>query len=415
MKYLKNGIKSACMFNFWFGPAYGGLMTAYALKEVLETFNCQPLLADNRIDIVKYLANKYTFTKNFYNEHFNISAAFSQFSNIIKENLENEIFITGSDQVFRPKYTSDLSMYLLDFANPSSKKIAFSASFGVEKEQFLIENSPEIIEHMKNSLKSFDFISVREKSGVLICKDLFDIDAEWIIDPVFILEKENYNRLIKNSTINYKNKIVTYVLDTNKSYTKVYKFLSKKYNEKVIETANSDISVENWLASIRDCDLFVTDSFHGMCFAIIFNKPFICIANKSRGRTRFESVCEMLGIENQCVDSINEVTQKDSVFKIDYKLVNERIIKERQRGLDFIKKALEDQVKVTQEKVDVRTKYLEHRIEELEEQNNLSYQLKNFLWEKCLIIHHCYLPDFIKSIIIFFWHFIKGDKNACRK
>ncbi len=259
------------------------------------------------------------------------------------------------------------------------------------------------------------FISAREKDGVEICKDVLGVDAEWIIDPVFVLEKEKWEELIEGITphpshlpqgarelSSYKNKIVSYVLDTSEEYDKAYKYLEEKYNKQVIKTANSNISIENWLVSIRDCDLFVTDSFHGMCFALIFNKPFICLANKDRGASRFESICEMLGVQYQCIESISEVMDRDCVFKIDYNQVNEKIAYERQRGLDFLKKALDAPIKVTQEKIDTRLRYLEKRVVELEKQNNLPYQL----WQTWKNIFF-YLPEPVKMTISFFWKFIK--------
>ena len=290
-----------------------------------------------------------------------------------------------------------LEQYLLDFARPEAKKIAFSASFGVGKEEFLNENSEEIIEHMKNSLQSFDFISVREKSGVEICKEVLGVDAEWIIDPVFILEKAKYEELLNNATKDYSNKIVSYVLDNDKNYDRAYRHLEKQYNAKIVKLADSNESVENWLSAIKDCKLFITDSFHGICFALIFNKPFICISNKSRGATRFESILEMLNIEYQCIDNIDEIYERECIFKVNYDAVNKRIEEERQRGLVFLQKALEAPAGKFEAKQTVRTRYLEETICELEQQANLKYQIKKELWNLWRIIFHKYLPEPVKN------------------
>ena len=433
--------------NFWHTRNnYGANLTAFALQNVLQQLGFDNKLINNPIYTNEIMLKK-CFGFKFQQQHLITTQKIDKNAEIL--NSDCEIFITGSDQVFRPIYTQKkLDQYMLDFATHDKKKIAFSASFGLDKEQFVKENSQEIIEHMKNSLKSFDFISVREKSGVEICKDVFDVEAQWIIDPVFILDKSKYDELIENVTphpnplpqgareesvnchseldsesntmrsrnefgMTFDDKIVAYVLDTSKEYKKAYKYLEKKYDTNVIETANSNISVESWLKSIRDCKLFVTDSFHGMCFAMIFNKPFICLANKSRGRARFDSICEMLCVENQCIDSINEVYEKDCVFKVDYNVVNERIEQERQKGLEFLKTALEAPVKVTQKKIDSHITYLENRVKELETENNLKFQLKKYLWDKWLVIYHCYLPMPIKSMIHVFWQMIKGLKKGC--
>ena len=40
-------------------------------------------------------------------------------------------------------------------------------------------------------------------------------------------------------------------------------------------------------------------------------------------------------------DIVNEIFEKDCIFKVDYDVVNKRIEEERKRGLDFLKMALE--------------------------------------------------------------------------
>lgn len=391
---------------WWYCTNYGAILTAYAINKIIPN----SILVED-VEITKHrLSNRYyNFSLPFAQKHLKTIKLNDKYENLIDLNKESDTFIVGSDQVFRigTNFGERRYQYLLDFVNLQGKKIAFSASFGFDKAGVLEEADEETRNWARTSLKSFDFISVREKSGIEICKDLFEVNAEWIIDPVFILEKENYNKLIQDATINYKNKIVAYVLDTNEEYKKAYKHLSSKYGTEVIETANSNISIENWLASIKECNLLVTDSFHGMCFAIIFNKPFICLANKSRGQSRFDSICEMLNIQNQCIASISEVLNRDCIFKVDYNNINQIIEKERQRGLNFLKKALETPAKITKEKIEARDSYLEKRVRELEARNNLSYQL----WNKWLFCYGYYLPEFLKITISFFWKIIKQAKK----
>lgn len=384
------------ILNFWWAANYGANLTAYALQQLIDN----SVLVNNS-DFQQYLGDAIQkFHHNFANKYLRTSDIYRNISSLCDLNKKNNTFIVGSDQVFRPIYTNKmLDQYLLDFVIPQSKKVAFSASFGVNKEEFLQETPQDKIEHMKSSLKTFDFISVREKSGVEICKDLFDVKAEWIIDPVFILNKAKWDELINDATQNYSNKIISYVLDTNKEYKKAYKYLSKQHNADVVELANSNESVENWLKAIRDCKFLITDSFHGMCFAIIFNKPFICLANKGRGATRFESILEMLNIDYQCIDDVNEIYERDCIFKVDYDVVNKRIEEERQRGLDFLKMALETPVQITQEKIEARMKFLENKVCELEQQATLKYQIKKELWNLWLIIFHKYLPERVKNWI----------------
>ena len=101
------------------------------------------------------------------------------------------------------------------------------------------------------------------------------------------------------------------------------------------------VSVSQWLRLIRDCKYFVTDSFHGCVFAIIFNKPFICLGNKSRGNARFESLLKTFGlVDRLLINPSSAELQRVIATPIDWSRVNEVQAFERKRGMDFMKEHL---------------------------------------------------------------------------
>ena len=48
-------------------------------------------------------------------------------------------------------------------------------------------------------MKRFTHVSVREDSGVKICRDAFDVQAEHVLDAVFLLRAEDYEKIIAES------------------------------------------------------------------------------------------------------------------------------------------------------------------------------------------------------------------------
>lgn len=379
--------------NFWYVNNYGACLTAYSLYSILSKTGYNVKLID-----ISSMSEKLSYTStSFIKEHCKTTKHIKNYLDLENIISPNAIYITGSDQVFRPYLVKDkLSMFLLDYI-PCEKKIAMSASFGKGKIEFLQENNKVILAKIKKSLMSFDNISIREHQGVEICNEVFDIKAKCIIDPVFILDKNYFENLTNGKNIEHKEFIASCIFE--KKNNNIDKFLSKKYRCNVIELHQSNFSIEDWLNMIKNCKFLITNSYHAMCFAIIFNKPFIALSKDMGASSRFESLFELLNIENQSINSIDEIYTKDCIFNVDYEKVNQRIEEERQKGLAFLQKAIEGPVGKFEEKRAVRTQYLEEIVCKLEQQANLRYQIKKELWNLWLIIFHKYLPEPIKNII----------------
>ena len=348
-KYSLNTVFDICnsdkvdyiIVNFWHTFNYGASLTAWAMQTLIESFgyNCMLL---NRSKFCKEHIYQSSFSKNFADKFLNLSKRYG-LSGLkgLSKNIRGVIL--GSDQVLRLEYIDyDLHRYLLNWVENNTKKIALSASFGIDKEEFLTyaRYTKEKSELIKNALKSFDYLSCREISGQEIYKDVFDLNSDWLFDPVFLIDKEKYNEVIKYSNIDNSNNVVSYVLDDNQEYDNLYKYILQNQNSEVVKINNKNYLVEDWLKSICDCKFLITDSFHGVCFALIFNKPFICIRNKNRGNTRFDTLIEYFNISENFVYSIDEIYQKDWRIIPDFKLINEKIIQKRCSDLEIIKKVL---------------------------------------------------------------------------
>ena len=320
---------------------------------------------------------------------------------------KDSICISGSDQVFRPKLSNNLDKFLLNYTGLNNKKIAISASFGVNKEEYLKEVDENTLDNIKIALQSFDYISVRENAGQEICKDLFDINADYIIDPVFMLNKKNYAKLIDNAeTIEIqKEYIASYTFDKNEQNIKADNFISNKYNLPIIELDKSGASIENWLKTVQNCKFLLTNSYHGMCFAIIFNKPFICTINGTAGSSRIDTIMKELGLNIKILNSIEDIYTNYEPEYIDYDVVNQKITQLAKEGVDKIKSALEMPVGKLEEKKDSKIQFLERLIIKTENEASLSNLLKIELWNLWLKIFYN-IPPFIRVII----QYLRGAK-----
>jgi len=255
--------------------------------------------------------------------------------------------VVGSDQVWRPKmYVNkhDISAYFLDFVPDEIPKISYAASFGVDVWE---PRAPKLANTVASSLKRFSSISVREKSGVAICKDNFNVHAVHVLDPTLLVGSDYFLQMINTNSSASTADIVHYKLDTDDAFCEQMAELSRNTSlscENIYRAANSEeefLAVEEWLRRIRDSQLVVTDSFHCVCFAILFKKQFICLINTSRGATRVEELLSRLNLsERACNSGETLISAFNRIEPINYTLIDDYLQYLRGESLDFLKEAL---------------------------------------------------------------------------
>ena len=267
-----------------------------------------------------------------YINKINLYEPLSNNSDVIKD---FDGFIVGSDQVWRPLYSPNILNFYLNFASDSQIKISYSASFGTD----IWEYSPEKTALIKNSAKRFNAISVREKSGITLCKKHLDVEATHVIDPTMLLSQHDYINLFSRKEIqrNYKNKIVCYILDQNKIKHKFINSYAHRIGAEVefigIRECGNYQSIEHWLKAIYEAKFVITDSFHGTVFSVLFNKEFITLGNPHRGNTRIISLLDRFCINGRMTDGvdINFIPHQ-----IDWNLVNSEIKNFKDLSLAFL-------------------------------------------------------------------------------
>lgn len=313
---LKNVVENSLKYdylclNFWTSLNYGAVLTAYATQSILDSFGLRNAHIDYRY---KHVRDTYdnSFTDKFARKYLHTTNQCIKYKDFCKLNkIVEKGFIVGSDQVFRDDYIKKTyDFYLLGFAEPNKQRLALSASFGKNSFKYKL---------LKFFFKAFDSISVREMNGIKICKTL-GVKATHILDPVFLANPEIYYELIKNTTVP-KGKVVGYILDKKEEYNK----LIEPYGNNFINIANKNISVEEFLAYIANAESVITDSFHGTCFALIFNKPFLTLSNQNRGNSRFDSLFATFKISNNNLNG-----------NIDWSCINKTIEKEREKGILYL-------------------------------------------------------------------------------
>ena len=372
-----------CNYTAW---NFGGSLTQYALFNVLEDMGystllierpktaIEPIIADIRTQIYK----KWPFDDEKTAPQFENKESMRALNNVC------DSFVVGSDVLFRTSLYNRMGrISTLDWVNNDKRKIAYSASYGFD----FLEGSYEDNCEMAYFMQQFDAFASREKSGVALFKNEFGVDSTWVLDPVFLCDKKHYDKIIENAgKENKSNYICAYILDPSEDKRKILDYCKRELNKDVevfsefsrdknnlpgkelfSDFDHVNYTVEERLQSIKNCDFMVADSFHGICFALIYNKPFICIVNKARGATRFESLLGHFHAEDRMVESFEDVLNKPHLLQgMSYSEVNGIIENEVARCKDWLRDALTKPKKVGYSLYDVMHKLLLEKDKEID-------------------------------------------------
>lgn len=303
--------------NSVFSPQYNPTVPLYADANFVRHIHKTRPLGTDDMDIGKYVASK-----------------------------GYDAFIIGSDQVWREEYSPSIFSFFLDFLSKTDNRlrIAYAASFGKAENYISGEKMPLC----RDLLHRFDAVSVREYEGLRILERDFNYENGMkVLDPTLLLIADDYRKLIKRKDYVKKKHVASYILDSSMDKDAILtevglqlelpvkRFSGKSHGKKML-------TVSQWLAEFESAGFVVTDSFHGCVFSIIFQKPFVAIANKERGIDRFLSLLHDTKLEKRLVYSMEEFMERKGELLVapNYIEVEKRLALLRAMSLKFLSNAL---------------------------------------------------------------------------
>ena len=220
----------------------------------------------------------------------------------------------GSDQVWNPIHMKGDDTFLLGFLSSDAYKISFSSSFAIKTLPYELENK------YKELLKRFKFISVREKNGQELIKNLIGRKVSITLDPTLMLNRTDWGRLTATCPNKFKQEkyIVLYIqnyafnpapyiyeLLINLQKETGLKVYSLSHIPSIYQNENTEIMIDaspiTFLQVFEGASYVVTSSFHGTAFALNFTVPlFSVVSNKATEDDRQVSLLKSLGLE-KCI------------------------------------------------------------------------------------------------------------------
>ncbi len=348
---------------------YGSALQSWALSETIKKYGVIPVLIDYCPDVLKdkdalnpfrnmwdkdeesrrmcelsmpaIKTNYYKFD-DFYTNRFNRTKK-TYYSNSFNEVVNDEElsgFVCGADTIFCvDEFGIDDGYYANYSCMKNGCSVSYAASFG---DSHFNEETYKLLD---NRLQNFKAIGIRENGMVPYIKERVNVPVSKVIDPTLLLEKEEYEKIITNNNIEDKY-LLLYSRRYNKKMFDYAEKVAKEKNLKIVDISlradmkdkhimSYDSGVEEFLGLIKNAEFVVTNSYHGMIFAIQFEKEFV-IFSREQCDTKIIEVLDMVNLKDRMMitglENINNL--------IDYDSVKKTIAIEREKSLNFLKMEL---------------------------------------------------------------------------
>lgn len=259
---------------------------------------------------------------------------YTSYEELVADPLECDVMIAGSDQIWNPLFNNGKDpAFFLQFGDNRIRRISYAASFAVDS------LSDDDTKRMKEWLKVFNHISIREQSGIEILKQM-GYKGEVVCDPVFLLDKEEWLRF---ADIQHEGRHV-FVYDFDQS--PVIQKLIGSMNDEIVSyfpmpgIANADESGPiGFLRNIISAKLIISNSFHATAFALLFNIPFYVVERQENINARMHDLLNSVGLSDRIVRSIHDAK---TMKPIDWEAVNQHLKLIIERSKNYLHAALKE-------------------------------------------------------------------------
>lgn len=186
--------------------------------------------------------------------------------------------VCGSDQIWNPNHTGGRfdPAYFAAFASEPTRRISYAASVGAA------EVSTDHLPDLVRLLGAMNSVSVREASVCRFLTEKLSIDCTTVLDPTLLgVDYASIERPISAPS----KFILAYGLRPDPLYRSLIQRCAAELKLPVVQIRKSrkvdhrlgspaSPSPGQWLSWIRSAALVITNSFHGVAFAINYRRPF---------------------------------------------------------------------------------------------------------------------------------------------
>lgn len=292
-----------------------------------------PVIRENYQKFEDFYSNRFRRTARKYND--------DDFNDVVKDE-DISGFVCGSDTIFCiNEFKGFVEGYYANFECMRGKSVSYAASFG--DPTFTDQDYVTLNQRLQN----FRALGIREYNMLPYVKEHVNVRAERTIDPTLLAEPSLYDCLIAKPQLNEKY-VLLYSRRYNKKMEQYAEHLAKNKGLKLVEISiratnaekghimRYDAGVEEFLSLVNNAEYVVTNSFHGVIFAVQLRTPFYCFS-REQGDTKIAEVLDLFGLSNRIIVEGTEYVPD----VVDYDAVHVRLAEARKPSMEYLKYALQ--------------------------------------------------------------------------
>lgn len=321
------------------------ILNSRKFKKYKKVWNMNKLAYNLAYHIIKfYLLHKKNPITDFVKSNVNLTPNMYYSVEELKNNPpQADVYVTGSDQVWNSIWNNGIdTAFFLEYAPANKRRIAFSSSIGrttLDEEEVIIT---------KQLLRKYDFISIRERSGVELL-DKMGIKSVEILDPTLMIDGDRWRSVAEYKNINSEDYLLIYQLNPNVYMDEYAKKLANLKEWKIIRIGYSPSdkkrigkcvmkpSVPRFLGYINNAKCVLTDSFHATAFSLNLGVDFITVL-PPKFHTRIDNILSLTKTKHRLLKDYTDFNLVNK--KIDKAQVKEVLEKEREEGIIILKNVL---------------------------------------------------------------------------
>lgn len=250
-----------------------------------------------------------------------------------------DAIVYGSDQIWRKQQATKTYNPVYFGVNDikSRKHISFSASMGI------LPTSEEDKVIVKSYLSHLDSISVRESNLKRFIENLGFSGVFNSIDPTLMLTAEDWEAILPSKRLIPDKYILVYALwggifniKDIRHYANTHDmkivFLRGEANKRETEYELTTANPQTFLSLIKNAELVLSSSFHGLAFSILFHKEFLVSFNSNSERAK--SLLAQVGLSERFILPHEKLPLNLEV--IDYDKVEQKLHVLRKEAKDYL-------------------------------------------------------------------------------